>query len=69
MPAITAIPLPLTSTLKSIYGNNSAWPVLGKRKMDRNQTAGNKRTYNFPEIGNMDIYLLHHEEIESLAKT
>ncbi|NLM47798.1 MAG: saccharopine dehydrogenase family protein [Epulopiscium sp.] len=27
-----------------------------------------KRTYNFPEIGNMDIYLLHHEEIESLAK-
>ncbi|CUH92889.1 saccharopine dehydrogenase family protein [Herbinix luporum] len=27
-----------------------------------------KRTYNFPEIGDMDIYLLHHEEIESLAK-
>jgi len=27
-----------------------------------------KRTFNFPEIGNMDIYLLHHEEIESLAK-
>jgi len=27
-----------------------------------------KRTYNFPEIGEMDIYLLHHEEIESLAK-
>lgn len=27
-----------------------------------------KRTYNFPEIGNMDIYLLHHEELESLVK-
>ncbi|CRZ34009.1 carboxynorspermidine dehydrogenase [Herbinix hemicellulosilytica] len=27
-----------------------------------------KRTFNFPEIGYMDIYLLHHEEIESLAK-
>ena len=27
-----------------------------------------KRTFNFPEIGNMDIYLLHHEELESLAK-
>ncbi|MDF2539693.1 MAG: saccharopine dehydrogenase family protein [Herbinix sp.] len=26
-----------------------------------------KRTYNFPEIGNKDMYLLHHEEMESLA--
>lgn len=26
-----------------------------------------KRVYNFPEIGNRDMYLLHHEEIESLA--
>lgn len=26
-----------------------------------------KQVYNFPEIGNKDIYLLHHEEIESLA--
>jgi len=26
-----------------------------------------KRTYNFPEIGPKNIYLLHHEEIESLA--
>ena len=26
-----------------------------------------KRTYNFPEIGKRDMYLLHHEEIESLA--
>lgn len=27
-----------------------------------------KRTYNFPEIGEKGMYLLHHEEIESLAK-
>ena len=26
-----------------------------------------KRTYNFPEVGVKDMYLLHHEEIESLA--
>ena len=26
-----------------------------------------KRTYDFPEIGKKDMYLLHHEEIESLA--
>ncbi len=26
-----------------------------------------KRVYNFPEVGPKDMYLLHHEEIESLA--
>lgn len=26
-----------------------------------------KKTYDFPEIGEKDIYLLHHEEMESLA--
>ncbi|MDD4840134.1 MAG: saccharopine dehydrogenase family protein [Clostridia bacterium] len=26
-----------------------------------------KRVYNFPQIGNKDMYLLHHEEMESLA--
>lgn len=26
-----------------------------------------KKVYNFPEIGEKDMYLLHHEEIESLA--
>lgn len=26
-----------------------------------------KRTYDFPEIGSKNIYLLHHEELESLA--
>ncbi len=27
-----------------------------------------KSKYNFPEVGEKDMYLLHHEEIESLAK-
>jgi saccharopine dehydrogenase (NAD+, L-lysine-forming) len=27
-----------------------------------------RREYDFPEIGRKDMYLLHHEEIESLAK-
>lgn len=27
-----------------------------------------KRVYNFPEIGDKDMYLLHHEEMESLAQ-
>lgn len=27
-----------------------------------------KRVYNFPEIGEKDMYLLYHEELESLAK-
>ncbi|MBQ8411800.1 MAG: saccharopine dehydrogenase family protein [Ruminiclostridium sp.] len=28
-----------------------------------------KREYNFAEVGDKDMHLLHHEEIESLAKT
>ena len=27
-----------------------------------------KREYDFPQVGRKDMYLLHHEEIESLAK-
>lgn len=27
-----------------------------------------KREYDFPQVGMKDMYLLHHEEIESLAK-
>ena len=27
-----------------------------------------KRVYNFPEIGNRDMYLIHHEEMESIVK-
>ena len=28
-----------------------------------------KREYKFDQVGDKDMYLLHHEEIESLAKT
>ncbi len=27
-----------------------------------------KREYNFDQVGQKDMYLLHHEEIESLAE-
>ena len=27
-----------------------------------------KRVYDFDQVGTKDMYLLHHEEIESLAK-
>ncbi|MBR2178942.1 MAG: saccharopine dehydrogenase family protein [Selenomonadaceae bacterium] len=27
-----------------------------------------KRVYNFPEVGNKDMYLIHHEEMESIVK-
>jgi saccharopine dehydrogenase (NAD+, L-lysine-forming) len=27
-----------------------------------------KRVYNFPEVGEKDMYLLHHEEIEALGR-
>ena len=27
-----------------------------------------KREYDFDQVGHKDMYLLHHEEIESLAK-
>ena len=27
-----------------------------------------KREYNFDQVGQKDMYLLHHEEIESLGK-
>ena len=28
-----------------------------------------KREYDFDQVGDKDMYLLHHEEIESLAQT
>lgn len=30
---------------------------------------GDKREYDFDQVGDKDMYLLHHEEIESLAQT
>ncbi len=42
------------------YWENGSWVETAPMEI--------KREYNFPEIGKKDMYLLHHEEIESLAK-
>ena len=42
------------------YWENGRWVETEPMKI--------KRVYNFPEIGKKDMYLLHHEEIESLAR-
>ncbi len=47
-------------TAKGSYWENGKWIETEPLEI--------KRKYNFPEIGEMDIYLIHHEEIESLAK-
>jgi len=47
-------------TAKGCYWENGQWIETEPLEI--------KRTYNFPEIGEKDIYLLYHEELESLAK-
>ncbi len=42
------------------YWENSKWVEIPAMSI--------KREYNFPEVGMKDMYLLHHEEIEALAK-
>jgi len=44
---------------KGSYWENGSWVETEPMEI--------KRIYNFPGIGNKDIYLLHHEELESLA--
>ncbi len=46
-------------TAKGSYWENGGWVETEPMEI--------KRVYNFPGIGNKDMYLLHHEEIESLA--
>ncbi len=46
-------------TAKGSYWENGRWVETEPMEI--------KRVYNFPEIGERDMYLLHHEEIESLA--
>ena len=41
--------------------------LLGRWSLGRDRAMEIKRVYNFPEVGEKDMYLLHHEEIESLA--
>lgn len=44
---------------KGSYWDNGCWVETAPMAV--------KRIYDFPEIGEKDMYLLHHEEIESLA--
>lgn len=46
-------------TANGSYWENGAWVETEPMTI--------KRVYNFPEIGPKDMYLLHHEELESLA--
>lgn len=46
-------------TAKGSYWKNGKWIETEPMEI--------KRVYNFPEIGDKDMYLLHHEELESLA--
>ena len=46
-------------TAKGSYIENGEWVETEPMEI--------KRVYNFPEIGDKDMYLLHHEELESLA--
>ena len=46
-------------TQKGLYWENGKWIETEPMEI--------KRVYNFPEIGEKDMYLLHHEELESLA--
>ena len=47
-------------TAKGSYWENGHWVETEPMEI--------KREYDFPEVGMKDMYLLHHEEIESLAK-
>lgn len=44
---------------KGSYWENGSWVETEPMEI--------RRVYDFPEIGNKDMYLLHHEELESLA--
>ena len=45
----------------------SAKDLTGKTDTVETEPMEIKREYDFPEVGMKDMYLLHHEEIESLA--
>lgn len=47
-------------TAKGSYWENGQWVETEPMEI--------KRSYDFPEIGKKDMYLLHHEELESLAQ-
>jgi len=47
-------------TANGSYWENGAWVHTNPMEI--------KRVYDFPQVGTKDMYLLHHEEIESLAQ-
>lgn len=51
--------------LREVSANGSYWE---SGKWIETEPLEIKREYNFDGVGNKDMYLLHHEEIESLAK-
>ena len=50
--------------IREVSANGSYWE---KGEWIETEPMEIKRVYNFPEIGEKDMYLLHHEELESLA--
>ena len=50
--------------IREVSANGSYWK---KGEWIETEPMEIKRVYNFPEIGEKDMYLLHHEELESLA--
>ena len=50
--------------IREVSANGSYWE---NGEWVETKPMEKKRVYNFPEIGEKDMYLLHHEEIESLA--
>lgn len=51
--------------LREVSSNGSYWE---EGRWIETEPMEIKSKYNFPEVGEKDMYLLHHEEIESLAK-
>ena len=51
--------------LREVSANGSYWE---NGKWVETEPMEIKRVYDFPQVGQKDMYLLHHEEIESLAK-
>lgn len=50
--------------IREVTANGSYWE---NGKWIETEPMEIKRVYNFPEIGEKDMYLLHHEELESLG--
>ncbi|MDD6032308.1 MAG: saccharopine dehydrogenase family protein [Oscillospiraceae bacterium] len=51
--------------LREVSANGSYWE---NGHWVETEPMAIKREYDFPQVGKKDMYLLHHEEIESLAK-